>query len=352
MLSDEKTISKYIKYLEKEFILKQNYLNDIEHIFIGGGTPSAIGLDNLNVLFQTIKKYINMEKIKEFSIECNPKDISNEMLTLFNSNNINRISLGVQSLNKRKLKLLNRNHTKKDIIKALKIINDNKINNVNIDLMYGLPGDSFYKIKNDINTLKRFKNTHFSCYSLILEKKTMLYHKFQKGDFKPFDEDKEAKIYYKIQKYLNKNGYKQYETSNFCIPGYECQYNVNTWKNGRYLGIGANASYYIDNIRYTNIRNIKKYFEYLDNISTELYCEKYIVDKETEMYEEIMLGLRLKDGINIDEFNIKYNLDLFDEFKNINFLLKNNLLIFKDKRIFIPDDKMYIANSIINKILD
>lgn len=352
MLSNNDTVSKYIQYLEKELILKKQYLNDIEHIFIGGGTPSSIGAHNLQFLFDSLKKHLDFTQIVEFSIECNPKDITNELVSLFKQNGVNRISLGIQSLNNKKLKLLNRNHNKKDVLNALKIIKNNNFHNYNVDIMYGLPGDSFKLVRKDINILKKFKNTHFSCYSLILEERTILYNKYLKGDFKPFNEDKEAKLYYKIQKFLEKNKYMQYETSNFCIQGHECLYNLNTWKNQKYLGIGTSASYYIDNKRFTNIRNIKKYFNFLDNKEENLYIEEYEIDTETMMFEEIMLGLRLNEGVNILKFEEKYNFNIFKKFPNINFLINNNLLEHKNDKIYIPKNKMYISNSIINKILE
>lgn len=350
-VAKKEQINKYITYLEKEILLKKDYFNNINIIYIGGGTPSSIGYDNLKLLFNILKKYINFDKIIEFSIECNPKDITNELINLFKENKINRISLGIQSLNNKKLKLLNRNHTNKDVIKCLKLLKQNKFNNVNADLMYGLPNDNFKLIKKDLKTFKKYNLTHISCYSLILEPKTILYNKYLKGEFKLFNEDKEASLYYKINKYLNKNNYNHYEISNYCLKGYECLYNLNTWDNNHYLGIGTSASYYIDNKRYTNIKNTDKYFNCLDNNYIE-YFEEEVLDKYDLMYEEIMLGLRKTQGININNFNKKYNCDIFQEYPNINYLIKNNLINCYNNFIFIPQNKLYISNSIINKILD
>jgi len=350
-VAKKEQINKYIIYLEKELILKKEYLNNINIIYIGGGTPSSIGLDNLNLLFNILKKYINFNNLIEFSIECNPKDINYDLIQLFNKNKVNRISLGIQTLNNRKLKLLNRNHTKKDVLNCLKLLKKLEFNNINADLMYGLPNDSFYLIKKDLKTFKKYNLTHISCYSLILEEKTILYNKYLKGDFKLFDEDKEAVLYYKIQKYLNKNKYNQYELSNFCNDKYECLYNLNTWNNNHYLGIGTSASYYIDNKRYTNIKNTDKYFACLDNNYIE-YFEEEVLTNDDLMYEEIMLGLRKTQGINIKNFNKKYNCDIFKKYPNINYLINNKLITYKDNYFFIPNNKLYISNTIINKILD
>ena len=352
-IAKEEVINKYVLYLEKELEIKSqdNLLKNINTIYIGGGTPSCIGLDNLKILFSILKKYINFNNIKEFSIECNPKDISKEVIYLFKDNKVNRISLGVQSFNNKKLKLLNRNHDKKIILNSLQLLKQNNFSNVNIDIMYGLPKDNIRLLKNDFKYLKKYGIKHISCYSLILEPRTILYNKYLKGDFKIFNEDKEAKLYYQIQSALSKMGYIQYEISNYCLPGYECFYNLNTWNNNNYLGIGTSASYYIDNKRYTNIKNLNDYFKNLDK-NNIVYFEEEVETIDSKMYEEIMLGLRKTCGINIIQFNNKYDCDIFKKYPNINFLINNNLLILDDKKnLFIPNNKLYISNTIINKIL-
>lgn len=349
-IAKKEIIDKYILYLEKEILLKKDLIKDVNIIYIGGGTPSSIGLDNLNILFNILKKYINFNNLIEFSIECNPKDVSDELIYLFKNNNVNRISLGVQSFNNKKLKLLNRNHDKKIILNCLQLLKKNDFRNVNIDIMYGLPNDNIRLLKQDFKYLKKYNIKHVSCYSLILEQRTILYNKYIKGEFKLFNEDKEAKLYYQIQKHLNKLGYNQYEISNYCLNNYECLYNLNTWNNNHYLGIGTSASYYINNKRYTNIKNLDLYFKSLDD-NKLLYFEEEVETTLSTMYEEIMLGLRKTEGINIINFNNKYNCDIYKQYPNINFLIKNNFLKVYNNFLFIPKDKLYISNTIINKIL-
>lgn len=350
MIAKQDVIKKYINYLNKELQLKEDYLNDITSIYIGGGTPSSIGLNNLEQLFKYLFTYIKKENIVEFSIECNPKDVTDELALLLNKYNVNRVSLGVQSLNPKKLALMRRNHTKKDVFLALKTLQNRFILNINVDLLYAFPKDDFRGIKHNISTLIKHNVTHFSCYSLILEDKTILYNQYLKGEFKLFDSDKEAKLYYKIQKYLNKHKYFQYEISNFSKPGFECKYNLNTWNNNEYLGVGASASYYIKDKRYNNYHSLTKYFEGIDN--NKPYYDIINLDIEDKMYEEIMLGLRKTKGINILEFHSKYNIDLFNKYPKINELIKNKFLILKDNFLFIPQNKLYLENSILNEILN
>ena len=335
MIAKEEVIKKYISYLEKELILKEKYLNDVNVIYIGGGTPSSIGIKNLKTIFDILKKHIKNEII-EFSIECNPKDITDELILLFKKYNINRVSLGIQSLNNDKLKLMRRNHNKKDVIRCLKLFKLYNFKNFNIDLIYGFPNDDFKKIKYDIKKISKYKPTHFSCYSLILEPKTILYKLYNENKFELFNDDEEATLYYQIQKYLNKLGYTQYEISNFSKPNYECVYNLNTWNNLNFLGIGASASYYINNKRYTNVKNLNKYFESIDKKEVAL-DEEEVIDFETNINEEIILGLRKINGINVSSFNKKFNVNIFDYYKNINFLLENNLLEFKNNQLKIKE---------------
>ena len=349
-IAKKEIIDKYILYLDKELTLKKDLLKNINIIYIGGGTPSSIGLDNLLLLFNNLKKYINFDNLIEFSIECNPKDITNELVNLLIKNKINRISLGVQSFNNKKLKILNRNHDKKIVINCLNILKNNNFKNINVDIMYGLPNDNIRLLKNDFKYLKKYNFPHVSWYTLILEQRTILYNKYLKGEFKLFNEDKEAKLYYKIQKYLNKFNYNQYEISNYCLDNYECLYNLNTWNNNNYLGIGTSASYYIDNKRYTNIKNLDLYFKSLDE-NKIIYFEEEDETKESQMYEEIMLGLRKTKGVNIINFNNKYGCDIFIQYPNINYLIKNNFLCLNNNQLFIPSNKLYISNTIINKIL-
>ncbi|MDY2902264.1 MAG: radical SAM family heme chaperone HemW [Bacilli bacterium] len=350
MIAKEEVITKYIEYLKKELELKKDYLKDIIGIYIGGGTPSSIGINNLKLLFTYLFTYININTIKEFSIECNPKDINNKLLDLFNEYKVNRVSLGVQSLNAKKLALMRRNHNKKDVIYAIKSLQNKFIYNINVDLLYAFPRDDFQGIKRDIKTLIKLNIPHFSCYSLILEEKTILYNQYKNNEFKLFDPDQEAKLYYKIQKYLNKHEYFQYEISNFSKKGYECQYNLNTGDNNEYLGIGASASYYIGNNRYYNYHNLNKYFHGID--SKQPYFDVCTLTNEDKMYEEIMLGLRKIKGINVKTFYNKYKMELLNKYPKINYLIEKKFLIKNGNYIAISPNKLYLENSIIGEILD
>lgn len=341
----------YIKHLVSEIKMKEKYFSDLKTIYIGGGTPSALPLDLLEYLLSNLTQNVNLNKIKEFTIEANPIDITSEFVILVKKYGVNRISLGVQSFDDEKLKFLGREHNALIAKNAVKIIRDNGINNINIDIIYATPNDSFKRVKKDLKQALSLKITHISTYSLILEEKTVLYHKYLKKEYQPFNEDIEYKIYQKICKYLRRHGFNHYEISNFARPSYEGVHNQVYWHNEEYLGIGAGASYYIDNVRYTNITNMIEYYEGIENNNLK-YLETSRISKEEAMKEEMILGLRLTNGIDIDHFMSKYNISIFDAFPVINQLLKKKLLkIGKDKHLFIPQKYLYISNSILSNFI-
>lgn len=350
MIAKDTLKEKYIKYLIKELELKNKIydFSDIKTIYIGGGTPSSIKTYLLKELFIKIKELINLDKISEYTFEANPCDISYDLAKLLKKYQINRISLGVQSLNNKKLSILGRNHTKKEVINAINILQNSKIYNINADIIYGIGNEKFNLIKRDLKILSRMNLTHFSTYSLILEQKTILSQKLAKNEFKLMNEEKEKKIYYQIIKYLQKKGYYQYEISNFSKPNFESTHNLTYWNNEHYLGIGANASYYIDDMRYTNINNLELYFKGIDNKDL-IYLEKTKLDKVDKIKEELMLGLRKIKGISLLEFKDKYQEDLIDLYPVINDLIKDKILILNDNFLSISKKKLYMMNEILLK---
>ena len=340
---------KYISYLIKEMNLKKEYFNDLETIYIGGGTPSSLNLSELDEILSALNKLINLEKIKEFTIEANPNDINLDFINLIKKYHVNRISLGIETLNQKKLKLLNRTHNKKDVLNNLKLLKINDINNINADLIYAVGDESFRIIKKDIRTLKKYV-THFSCYSLILEEKTVLYKKYQKNEFSLMNEEKEAKLYTKIVKLLKALKFNHYEVSNFSINGYESKHNLIYWNNEHYIGLGLNASYYIEDTRYTNIDKFELYYNGIDN-NKLIYSEEIKLNKEDIMTEFIMLGLRKMKGISLKEFKELFDLDFFEVYPFIYDLIKNDVLEFNDDYLRINSNKIYVMNEILLKFM-
>lgn len=364
MMSKENDKDIYIKYLIKELIKKKDIYdyNYLETIYIGGGTPSSIKLSLLEDLFKTIENEIDITKIKEYSIECNPKDVTSELVLLLSKYHINRVSLGVQSLNQEKLFFLGRNHNKNDVINAIKLLQDNGIKNISCDLIYGTHFDNKKLLFDDIKELISLDIKHLSCYTLIIENKTIL-SKFIKNGYTPLSDDDEADLFNGINDYLKENNLIHYEVSNYCLKGYESLHNLTYWNNEYYYGLGAGASYYFNDYRYTNVKNLKKYYQYVDSLKENInandliFEERNTVNDIQSLTNEIMLGLRKTKGINIDEVNNKYKIDLLDKFPKINFLIKNDLLQIdydeneKVNYLSVLEKHLYTLNGIIVEIL-
>lgn len=356
MIAKEDLQSQYINALIKEIQYKKDSYKDLKSIYIGGGTPSSLSFDLLEILLNTLKNSINFNNIIEFTIEMNPKDISKDnidkWINLFNKYHINRLSLGIQSFDDEKLTTLGRNHNKIQAITALDLLYAHHFKNINCDLIYGLENDNFKKVKKDIDIAIKHHVSHISYYSLILEEHTLFYKLYKEGKFRELDDDLEANIYNQIFTYLHNNNYDRYEISNFAIKGYESYHNLITWNNNHYLACGVSGSYYIDNIRYTNIKSVKDYIKYINNNEYDkIIGEKVLLNDKDIMDEYLILGLRKNDGVNIDEFNLRYNKNIFNVYPNINKLIQEDIFEIKDGNLMIKYDKIYLENAILNKIL-
>jgi len=341
----------YMVALIKELTLRKEYLGHLESIYIGGGTPSCLKLSLLSSFLGELFKIIGNYSIKEITIEANPKDITTDFIKIVKHYNINRISLGIQSFNNQKLLDMGRNHDKLIAINALKLLKD--FPNVNVDFIFGFPmskgEDSFHIVKHDIDIALKYNVKHISCYSLILENKTILKYDYDHNKVKLLSDDKEANIYYKVQHYLEKKGLKCYEVSNFAYPGYESIHNLTYWDNNHYIGVGAAASYYIDNVRYTNTFDIAQYINEINNngISNILYQEVNKLSLNNQMEEELMLGFRKAKGINIEIFRKKFEISIFDAFPRIKRAITEDYLKIVDNYLYISLNRLYIMNSII-----
>ena len=339
MLKYDKFIDSYLDALERE--IKTIYKGEeLDTIYIGGGTPSALSLNQLERLF-SILNIFNKSKNIEFTIEGNFESTNKEKLELYRRVGINRLSFGLESINKDNLKLLDRDI---DLDRVKNIINEAKslgFNNINIDLIYAIPFESMDVLKKDLDFIYSLDINHISTYSLIIEDHT----KLKINNIKNISEDIDYEMYKFICDSMKKNNYIHYEISNFSKDGYESRHNLCYWNNSNYYGFGLGASSYIENRRCVNTRSLNHYI--LERYPKEI---EYL-DRDSEIEYEVILNLRKKDGIDLELFKNKYNKDLIDIY-NYSDLLDNNLLIFSNNHLYIPEDKFYISNSIIVSILE
>lgn len=331
-----------LSYMEvlKDEILKYYEEDDIKSIYIGGGSPSSLSIDCLEKLFEIIKVF-KVIKDCEITFECNVNDINEELLKILKINNVNRISIGVQSFNKKKLKYLNRNHNKKQIINNIKLCKNYGFDNINVDFMYALPIETYRMMKSDLKKFLKLKIEHISTYSLIIEDHTVL----KNIKAKPLNEDLEYKMYKYILKKTKKYGFKHYEVSNFALNNHESIHNKTYWKNEEYYGFGLSSHGFINGVRYENTRNFNKY------LNGDYRLNELLVSTEEDMENEVMLGFRLMDGISISHFKEKFGYSIDKIFK-IKEAIKKGYLIKENDYIKIPENKIYVMNEIINFIME
>lgn len=334
VLYNKKYINDYLESLEKEI----NYLYNkdiLDTIYIGGGTPSSLSIIELETLFNILRTF-KKSKNCEITIEANIESLTIEKLKLFKKYGVNRLSIGLESTNEKHLKYLNRNINFKRVEELINTAYNLGIDNINIDLMYGIKSQSISDIKKDIDFVTKLGVKHISIYSLIIEENTKLF--IDKTTC--IDEEIEANMYQYICNYLKELGYNHYEISNFSKDGYESRHNLCYWSNCNYYGFGVGASSYIDNIRESNNRSLTKY------LNNEFEKNTEILTKDDIMDYEVMLRLRLKDGIDKKIFKSKYHKNI-EEIYSYQELVDNNLLIEDSNKLYIKEDKLFISNEII-----
>ena len=335
---NEELASKYLDSLEKE--IRDNYKNEIiKTLYIGGGTPSSLSINNLKKLMNIIKIF-NFSEDYEFTIEVNPENIDKEKLLLFKNNMVNRISIGVESTNNKILKYLGRNHTFNLVKGKVNLIKEIGINNINVDLIYAIPNQSIKNLKEDLDNIISLNINHISTYSLEIHNNTILGIKKENS----IDEDLDRDMYEYICKYLKEKGFIHYEISNFCKSSFESRHNLVYWHNNYYYGFGLGASGYVNDIRYTNTRNIKSY------ISGERVIYKEMINEKDKITYELILGFRLTKGINIIDFKRKYNIDIIN-LKNIKKLIDKRYLVIENNYIRINDNYLYVENNILEELI-
>ena len=334
---DEKLVLSYLKSLQKE--IKENYNKEVlSTLYVGGGTPSALSYNALDILFK-ITGLFNLNDNYEFTFECNYEDITDNLLQKLKDNGVNRISIGIQTFNDKFEKTLGRKINKKEMINKINLTKK-YFKNVNLDLMYALPGQTLSDLKNDIKCFINAKVTHVSTYSLMIEEHTKLHV----DGVLQINDDIQYKMYKMITKMLSCNGYKHYEISNFSLPGHESKHNLTYWNNLEYYGFGAGASGFIGKIRYDNTKSI---FNYIKGI-TRVYEEN--IDLVKMIKDKVMLGLRKIEGINKNDFKNRYHLELNDVF-SLDEMIKNKMLIETKTNVFIPEKYLFVSNEIILNVI-
>lgn len=327
---DEKSARLYLNRLKEE---AKECIDAYETIYIGGGTPTALSNDELDELLSIFDD--NAKVVKEYTIEANPENLNAEKIDILLKHKVNRISMGLQSSNDLELKLMNRHHTFLDVKEKVNLLKKKGINNISIDIIYSLPTQTMQTLEKTIEDALSLKVPHLSLYSLTIEENSF----FGKKGYKPLDEDSEANMYEYIVNTLRQNGYQQYEIANFSIDGYESQHNLGYWRYDDYLALGPGSTSKYNHQRIEKTKNIISYLEgnkLIDNIE--------ILSNEDEAFENLMMSLRISEGLNIRIFKQRYNIDPLDFYAQALSKHKDDFII-KDERLIC------LKREILNTIL-
>ena len=289
--------------------LLKNYT--VDTIFIGGGTPSLLSVDEITSLVNGLNEAINLDENYEFTIETNPNSISEEKLIAYKNLGINRISIGVQSFNDRLLRIIGRLHTGEEAREKIKLAKK-YFDNLSLDFIFSLPTETLSDVIDSIDTAKNLGTSHVSLYSLILEEGTKLSALVDRDIYRVNDQVTDRLIYRKVSEYLEKLGYKQYEISNFAKDGCYSRHNYKYWSMDEYLGLGMAAHSFIKNKRFFNASTFNEYFE---DVKKNIYHDEENLSKEDKITEYIIFKLRTNEGIIIDEINKNFDIDFEDIYK-------------------------------------
>lgn len=341
-------IRNYVNALVKEIRLYKVHSTDylVDTVFIGGGTPSAIDEYYIRDILDEIRNYFILEENCEISIEVNPGTIDKKKILSYKDAGVNRISMGIQSMKANELALLGRIHNPEDVTKSIQIVKEAGINNINGDLMFGLPHQNIDSFIESLNEVIQLNLTHISMYGLIIEEGTLMNYWYKKGLINLPDEDDERTMYHHGRRILEEHGFKQYEISNFSIPDFECRHNIGYWKLKPYLGFGISAHSNIDSKRYWNHLSFRDYFKAIEN-NTKPISGFEDIDKRLEIGEYMILGLRMNKGVIREEFQLKFNESLDELFsREIERNVKSGLLTDNKESIYLTEKGLDLSNQV------
>ncbi|WP_462364793.1 radical SAM family heme chaperone HemW [Roseburia inulinivorans] len=358
--ADEQTQKSYVAALQKELAFYGAKYKDrrITTIFIGGGTPSWLKEDYMQAIMETVYHYFSVEQDAEITIECNPGTITEHKFEVYRRIGINRLSIGLQSVHNEELKILGRIHTFEQFLKTYDMARKHGFSNINIDLMSSLPGQTPEIFCDSLYQVLKLKPEHISVYSLIIEKGTPFYELYRfdavrqaagmQTESLPTEEE-EYQTTKMTQHILKEAGYHWYEISNFAKPGYECRHNIGYWKRVDYLGVGLGASSLIDNVRYSNTRDL---YTYLSVPADSLHETAAQITRNEQMEEFMFLGLRMRDGFYRDEFTQAFGIPIEAVYGDaLNHLQQEELLLKREGRIYLTDKGMDLNNYVVAQFM-
>jgi len=342
---------RYINSLIKEIRSYNGMKYIVDTIFFGGGTPTITKPENIDILIKEVKNIFCVDENSEITIEANPNTLTCENLALYKKAGVNRLSIGIQSLNDEILKNIGRLHNSDEAIQAIKRSKELGFDNINADVMFNIPSQTIKDIEDTVTKIKDEDVKHISFYSLKLEKGTPMYVMEKEHKVIMPEENTEREMYYRGREIMENNQLLQYEISNFAKKGFECKHNLKYWNQEEYIGLGPSSHSFLNNERYSNPSDINIYCNDAEKNIFNRTVQEILDDKALE-FEYIMLKLRLTDGMELNEFNQKFNTNFNDKYsKQLIFLKQNKLVVFIENNIKLTQLGMDVSNYVFEKFM-
>ena len=341
-------VDSYLEHLLEEF--RSYDIQKLRTLYIGGGTPTALSAPQLEVLLDGLTKNLDLSVLEELTIEANPGDLDADKIAVLKHSPVNRVSLGVQTFDDKMLKKIGRSHLEKDIYENIDRLKLAGFDNISIDLIYALPGQTMDQVKENVAKAISLDIPHMSLYSLILENHTVFMNRMRRGKLPLPKEELEAEMFEYIIAELERAGFEHYEISNFSKPDFESRHNLMYWDNAEYYGIGAGASGYVDGVRYKNHGPIRHYLSAVEAGDARI-TEEHLSQKE-QMEEEMFLGLRKKSGVSMARFEEKFGRSfegLYGEI--IRDLVQQGLMQIDGDRVRMTKRGLFLGDTVAERFI-
>ena len=341
-------VDSYLEHLLEEF--RSYDIQKLRTLYIGGGTPTALSASQLEVLLKGLTKNLNLSVLEELTIEANPGDLDADKIAVLKNSAVNRVSLGVQTFDDKMLKKIGRSHLEKDIYENIDRLKLAGFDNISIDLIYALPGQTMEQVKENVAKAIGLDIPHMSLYSLILENHTVFMNRMRRGKLPLPKEELEAEMFEYIIAELERAGFEHYEISNFSKSGFESRHNLMYWDNAEYYGIGAGASGYVNGVRYKNHGPIRHYLSAVEEGNARI-TEEHLSQKE-QMEEEMFLGLRKKSGVSMARFEEKFGRSfdgLYGEI--VRDLVQQGLMQIEGDRVRMTKRGLFLGDTVAERFI-
>ena len=341
-------VDAYLEHLIQE--TRSYEIGKLRTLYIGGGTPTALSAQQLAYLLTELPKVMDLSEVEEFTIEANPGDLDPDKIAVLKNSPVNRVSLGVQTFDNKMLKKIGRSHQEQDIYDNIRHLKQAGFDNISIDLIYALPGQTMEQVKENVAKAIDLDIPHMSLYSLILENHTVFMNRMRRGKLPLPKEELEAEMFEYIIEELEKAGFEHYEISNFSKPGFESRHNLVYWDNAEYYGLGAGASGYVDGIRYKNHGPIRHYLEAVEAGKARITEEHLTLEEKME--EELFLGLRKKTGVSKARFEEKFGVSFDQRYGQVvASLTEQGLLVPDDKQVRMTKRGLFLGDTVAEKFI-